>query len=98
MDFAVDKKKQDATNLLREEMEKLLRLHGVRCLPLLCGFAIRLTRHTQGRATLHGCASYDDVKGAQSLLQQGADVNQVSRCDSLVTFDVWYGLILTIFI
>jgi len=79
MDFAVDKKKQDATNLLRVEMEELLRLHGVRCLPLLCGFAIRLTRHTQGRATLHGCASYNDVDGAQNLLQQGADVNHVSR-------------------
>jgi len=42
-------------------------------------FWLRLTHHTQGRATLHGCASYNDVEGAQNLLQQGADVNHVSR-------------------
>lgn len=33
----------------------------------------------QGRVTLHGCASRNDVEGAKRLLQEGADVNEVSR-------------------
>jgi hypothetical protein len=90
MDFAVEKKMEDAENLLRIEMVELLQLHGVRCLLLRCGgfcVAVLLTRDPQGSATLHGCASYNDVERAQRLLQQGADVNQVSRCGSRAVFD-----------
>jgi len=42
-------------------------------------FGLQLTREPQGSATLHGCASYNDVERAQRLLQQGADVNQLSK-------------------
>jgi len=37
MDFAVEKKMEDAENLLRIEMVELLQRHGVRCLLLRRG-------------------------------------------------------------
>jgi ankyrin repeat protein len=89
LDFAIEKLEADPENELRTEMVQLLQKHGVLLLLLLLllllPHAIHQLKFTlpsdalQGRTTLHGCASNNDVEGARNLLKPGLDVDQMSR-------------------